>query len=112
MRDGSTGRPTSAPSSDAIAMMTYDANKKSALIAYLLWFFVGWLAAHRFYLGRPGSVFMMLLILVAAIPLWAAEPRAGLLAILVLVLWWLVDALLIPGMTRSYNRKIIKRLAR
>jgi len=35
-------------------------NKKSAVVAYLLWFFVGMLGAHRFYLaaseaGSPSS---------------------------------------------------------
>jgi TM2 domain-containing membrane protein YozV len=28
---------------------------KSKTTAYLLWFFLGWLSAHRFYLGKTGS---------------------------------------------------------
>jgi TM2 domain-containing membrane protein YozV len=28
---------------------------KSKGVAYLLWFFLGWLSAHRFYLGKIGS---------------------------------------------------------
>src|SRR4051794_27444093 len=28
---------------------------KSTGAAYLMWFFLGFFAAHRFYLGRPGS---------------------------------------------------------
>ena len=33
-------------------MMRYDANKKSVLLAYLIWFFLGLFGVHRFYLGR------------------------------------------------------------
>lgn len=27
--------------------------QKSVLVSYLLWFFVGWAGAHKFYLGKP-----------------------------------------------------------
>ena len=37
------------------AEMLYHANAKSTGIAYLLWFFLGGLGVHRFYLGRGGS---------------------------------------------------------
>ena len=43
------------PASDAARLMQYDAAKKSAVVAYLLWFFLGGLGVHRFYLGRTGS---------------------------------------------------------
>jgi hypothetical protein len=33
------------PQADAVAMMRYDANKKTALVGYLLWFFLGLLGA-------------------------------------------------------------------
>jgi lipid-A-disaccharide synthase-like uncharacterized protein len=34
----------------------------------------------------------------------------GYLGFAVLGLWWLIDALLIPGMTRSYNNRLIESL--
>ena len=37
---------------DNTAMLTYDANKKSVGIAYLLLVFLGWLGIHNFYLDR------------------------------------------------------------
>ena len=40
---------------DTERLMRYDAAKRSALLAYLLWFFLGWFGLHRFYLGRIGS---------------------------------------------------------
>jgi TM2 domain-containing protein len=56
---------------------------KSMFVAYLLWFFVGWLAAHRFYLRRYG---------------W---PQLVLMPIGIGGLWWFADLFLIPGMVRK-----------
>ena len=39
----------------------YDADKKSKLVAYLLWFFLGAFGAHRFYAKRVLSGFIQLL---------------------------------------------------
>ncbi|MDP1363419.1 TM2 domain-containing protein, partial [Klebsiella variicola] len=36
-------------------IMLYDAQKKSSGVAYLWWFLLGFLGAHRFYLKRLGS---------------------------------------------------------
>jgi TM2 domain-containing membrane protein YozV len=33
--------------------------RKSMGAAYLMWFFVGFFAAHRFSLGRPGSALLL-----------------------------------------------------
>ena len=41
-------------------MMRYDSAKKSAGLTYLLWFFVGALGVHRFYLGQWGVGALML----------------------------------------------------
>ena len=93
---------------DAKAMMRYDANKKSDLVAYLLWFFLGYLGVHRFYLGRTGSGIAMLLISVVSVPLCLIA--IGFAGLLVIGIWWLIDALLIPGMTRDYNNRLINGL--
>lgn len=94
---------------DAERMMRYDAGKKSALLAYVLWFFLGWFGVHRFYLGRVVSGVVML-------ALWGLSwllhfILIGFLGFAVIGLWWLIDALLIPGMTRSYNEDLIDRLS-
>ena len=57
---------SSGSGSDAATMMRYDANKKSALIAYVLWFFLGYLGAHRFYLGHTGTGVAILLLTIAS----------------------------------------------
>ncbi|MGX9962241.1 TM2 domain-containing protein [Roseomonas sp. F4] len=99
---------SSGPSRDAVAMMQYDAAKKSTLLAYLLWFFLGYFGAHRFYLGRTGSGVAMLLIFLVSFPL--AYVLIGMLGFLAIFLWWLVDALLIPGIVASHNAALIARL--
>src|SRR3546814_15586317 len=40
--------------------LLYDASKRSIAATYALWFFFGWLGAHRFYAGYKLSGFLML----------------------------------------------------
>lgn len=58
--------------------------------AYLLWFFLGFFSAHRFYLGRPGSAIAQFLLNCIVIG-W---------------LWTLIDAFLIPGMITAKKDSI------
>ena len=107
--------------SDAGLMMQYDAQNKSAVIAYLLWFFAGPLGAHRFYLGKTGSAVMLRILTVvcpfvlalALIPSASGE-EASLLIIFLpwagVAVWWLIDFLLVPGITRKYNSQLAQRL--
>ena len=88
------------------AYAQYDIQKKSLLVAYLLWFFLGYVGAHRFYLGRPVSGVVMLAL--SAVILLLTLVTFGFLGFLwaVVGLWWLIDALLIPGMAASRNSRI------
>ncbi len=95
--------------SDAQTMMLYDANKKSAGLAYVLWFFLGMFGAHRFYLGHMGTGAAILILTVASILL--SVVAVGLLLMLIPALWVLVDALLIPGMVRGHNNNLAANLA-
>ncbi len=95
---------------DATALMRYDANKKSLIVAYLLWFFLGTLGGHRFYLGRIGSAVAILLLTIIS---WLLTIVAvGFVGFFVVGVWVLVDALLIPSMIRSYNNRLIAQLTR
>jgi hypothetical protein len=49
-------------SSDTRAMMLFEANKKTALVAYILWFFLGLLGGHNFYLKRTGVAVAQLIL--------------------------------------------------
>ena len=62
-------------------------------VAYALWFFAGFFAGHRHYVGRHGTGLAMMF-------------TFGGLAI-----WWLVDAFLIPRMVRQFNEDQERRKA-
>jgi TM2 domain-containing membrane protein YozV len=55
--------------------------RKSAGAAYLLWFFLGFVSAHRFYLGKPVSAILQILSYF----------------ILIGFVWWFLDFFLIPS---------------
>ena len=91
-------------------LMRFEAARKSVLVAYLLWFFLGVFGLHRFYLGNVPSGLLML-------ALWALGTvlsivLIGYVILVVPLLWWLVDALLIPGMARDRNNAIIAEIER
>ena len=85
-------------SNDTRVLMLYEANKKTALLAYVLWFFLGWFGAHNFYLGRIGVAVAQLILTITII------------GMLIVWVWWLVDAFLIPGWVRRQNNELATRL--
>jgi TM2 domain-containing membrane protein YozV len=91
-------------------MMRYDANKKSVLLGYVLWFFLGFFGVHRMYLGRTGSGIAMLIL--HGLSWLTYYILIGFVGFAVLGLWWLIDAVLIPGMARSYNNRLVDDLTR
>ncbi len=95
--------------SEAQRVMLYDAHKKSTTVAYLLWLFLGQFGAHRFYLDRVGSATVMLVI--ALLSYITVFIMIGFLGLAVIAIWWIVDAFLIPGMTRDKNMALISRLS-
>ena len=92
------------------AYAQYDIEKKSLLVAYVLWAFLGYVGAHRFYLGRPLSGLVMLAL--STIILVLSLVSFGFLSFLwfIVALWWLVDALLIPGIVAGRNARIADRV--
>jgi TM2 domain-containing membrane protein YozV len=90
--------PRSGLSADTRALMLFEANKKTALVAYLLWFFVGILGGHNFYLKRTGVAITQLILSITVVGL------------LITVVWVLVDAFLIPGWIRNQNNLLAAQL--
>ncbi len=86
----------------------YRANERSVVVAYLLWFFLGWLGLHRIYLGRIFSGLVMLLLWGAGTGL--AIVLIGYLLLIPWALWWCLDAILIPGMVRAENNAVVDRI--
>jgi TM2 domain-containing membrane protein YozV len=88
--------------------MMYDANRKSAGVAYLLLIFLGGFGAHRFYLGETGTGAVQLILLVLG---WLTVlAGVGLLLLGALGLWLFVDLFLIPGIAREKNMQLADRL--
>ena len=50
--------------------MTDPASSKSRLAALLLCFFLGWLGAHRFYVGKIGTGILVILTLGGVFGIW------------------------------------------
>ena len=91
---------------------------KSLVVAYLLWFFLGVCGAHRFYLGSIGlGIALAALLVLGAVPVAVfsgalfKETLASIFALLgvavltCLVVWWIVDAFLIPGLVADRRDK-------
>jgi len=85
-------------SNDTRALMLFDANKKTALVAYLLWFFLGIFGGHNFYLKRTGVAVAQLILSITIVGL------------VVTWIWMIVDAFLIPGWVRNYNNMLATQL--
>jgi TM2 domain-containing membrane protein YozV len=85
-------------SSGTRALMLFEANKKTALVAYILWFFLGLFGGHTFYIKRTG---------VAVAQLILTLPVVG---AVITVIWVLIDAFLIPGWMRNQNNLLAAQL--
>jgi len=68
----------------------------SIVVAYLFWFFLWFVSAHRFYLGRSTSAILQILSYF----------------ILIGFVWILIDIFLIPGMVRDRQQALRERYAR
>jgi TM2 domain-containing membrane protein YozV len=102
-------RPPAIAGGDAARMMQYDAAKKSPVVAYLLWFFLGGLGVHRFYLGRITSGIIMAIVFGLS---WVTTIIGiGFLGLGIIGIWWVIDAVLIPAMVTSSNQALATRLS-
>src|SRR5215204_2579405 len=97
-RTGAVADPTQrvALSGDTRALMMFEANKKWVAVSYLLWFFLGMFGGHRFYNGRTGSAVAQLLMTIFGF-IFLAAFGLGLLLLIPVWVWMIVDAFLIPG---------------
>jgi TM2 domain-containing membrane protein YozV len=81
---------------------------KSAGAAYLLWFFLGTLGAHRFYLGKTGSGVAQLLLFVIG---WLTFGIfVGVVLLIALGIWWIIDAFQISGMISEQKAQLRNQL--
>jgi len=76
-------------------MMQYQNASKSAVVAYLLWFFLGMLGGHRYYLGSIGLGALMTVCFVLGLLL--------LVPLIIPALICLYDLFTIPAQVRKHN---------
>lgn len=77
---------------------------KNMLIAYLLWWFLGWAGVHRFYLARVKSGIAQLLLFVLG---WATAIFViGYALIIVWFIWWALDAYFTYKIVAEENAKL------
>ena len=103
--DINRGSPVSA---DVQARLAYDAGRKSIFLSYVLWFFLGGLGLHRFYLQRTGSAVILILLTIFSVA--TALAYIGLVGLVIVGIWLLVDLFLIPGMVNSWNNNLVNRV--
>ena len=83
---------------DVKQMIEYNEEKKNLAVTYVLWGFVGWFGAHRFYLGETGTAVAQLILTLT------------LVGAIVTFVWLIVDAVIIPGMVKDINSDILAEI--
>ena len=63
---------------------------KNPIVAYLLWFFLGFFGMHRFYMGRPKSALFQIILLILGLLFLIF--LIGYLFLIALAIWVLLDA--------------------
>jgi len=77
---------------------------KNIVVAYLLWWFLGWAGVHRFYLGRVKTGFTQLLL--TAIGYTTLIIFVGWFLIGIWFIWWVLDAFLTYQIVQEENEKL------
>jgi TM2 domain-containing membrane protein YozV len=85
-------------------------NGKSTVVAYLLWFFLGGLGVHKFYLREPITGFFYLGLSLIGSLLWLVG--LGWLLHIPLGILLLIDIFIIPRRVRSVNNGDTQELFR
>ncbi|XPV70181.1 MAG: NINE protein [Halarcobacter sp.] len=79
--------------------------QKSVVLAYLLWWFLGWLGIHRLYAGMSKWWLYPVLGLVGAITIFIL---VGYIILLGLFIWWIIDAVNLHKVIQLQNLEVIE----
>ena len=77
---------------------------KNVVVAYLLWWFLGWAGVHRLYLGRVKTGLAQLILF--AIGVVTAILLIGYIFLAIWGVWWLLDAFFTYKIVAEENTKL------
>jgi TM2 domain-containing membrane protein YozV len=89
-------------------MIRFEAEKKSAGLAFVLCWILGNFGAHRFYLNKPHAVTKLVITLIS-IPLILLF-CIGYIGILAMSIWTIVDLFYISGWVKEYNTALLTKI--
>ncbi|MCK0128770.1 TM2 domain-containing protein [Erythrobacter sp. F6033] len=79
--------------------------KRNVAIAYLFWFVLGQISAHRFYCGdRKGAVAQLTTFFISIFAMFFA-PFIGMVGMVIWVFWIIADLFLIPDLLKKYKEQ-------
>lgn len=71
---------------------------KNMIVAYILWYFLGIVGGHRFYMGKIGTAVTQLILSLTVVGL------------IVTGIWWIVDAFLVHSWVKQHNAEVENRV--
>lgn len=77
---------------------------RSLAVAYILWFILGQLSVHRFYLGATTSAIVQVSLFFGSLITLLIFLPMGAIGFVVWILWILADVFLMPGLHRQFCR--------
>ncbi|TPR19142.1 NINE protein [Apilactobacillus timberlakei] len=87
-----------SPEQQNIVENSANTNKANPIIAWVLWWFLGEVGGHRFYLRRNNALAMLIIDIVG----WILTPiLIGFPIILFIRIWWIIDAFSIQTWLRE-----------
>lgn len=76
---------------------------RNMIVAYLLWWFLGWAGIHRFYLGKVGTgIAQLILVILGWLTVWFF---IGFLFFAAWGVWWLLDAYFVQKHVSEINSR-------
>lgn len=80
--------------------------QKNVVLAYLLWWFLGFIGIHRLYTKQSKWWAFLVLFLLGVV---TSVIIIGWLFILILFIWWIIDGIKLHNVCKMYNLNIIEK---
>jgi TM2 domain-containing membrane protein YozV len=87
-----------------VEQMRLEEQKKNAIVAYILWWFLGLFGAHRFYMGKSNAATMLIISILSFITMVIV---VGYVGFFVMLIWWVLDAISLHKWVKAYNLELI-----